>query len=440
MRRYKHSDKRQTIILAASLLSFLSLFEEELTTTPLYLSRPRHHPNSGAVLALLQHLHGQRQQGRRSSSASSTHQQHEEKEKKLLLIPDDDVLQQNPYRTPTAVSSSGVVLGPVHDLLEQWYPPEALQERNAVSRSDGYWPYHKQGIDPPPAYTYGEFDFYSFAQLLEVAKQELLLVSSSSSLIDNHHHDSTKDGITFTDIGSGAGRLVLAAAALHPQYWKLCRGIELLPGLHELAQSVHAQCQTMHHKVEEQQQQEPEHDATAATATADTGNIEWTCGSFTDPYVYFGDSQIIFCFSTCMDQSTIDSLGQAIGRQCRPGTIVITTDYPLPATGDIAPVEWDDRIPFGSFAIDCVNEMDVWCWLLGGPSKAYLHRVTKSLYVDGLFPLTPPVLSLQDKAWRVIRELEGRNRRADADAFIRNVNNNIIFHGLPMRFLTRPRK
>jgi hypothetical protein len=436
MRRYVHSDKRRTIIVAASLLSFLFLFEE-LTTT-LFLSSPHHHhPNSGAVvLALLQHLHGQRQRGRRSSSASSMNQQHEEKQKKLLIVPDDDVLQQNnPYRTPAAVSSSGVVLGSVHDLLEQWYPPESLQERNAVSRSDGYWPYHKQGIDPPKAYTYGEFDFYSFAKLLEVAKQELL---SSSSLID-HPQDLAKNGITFTDIGSGAGRLVLAAAALHPLYWKLCRGIELLPGLHELAQTVHTQCMTMQQKVEDQQQQEPEHAASTAT-TADTGNIEWTCGSFTDPYVYFGDSQIIFCFSTCMDQSTINSLGQAMGRQCRIGTIVITTDYPLPATGDIAPVEWDDRIPYGPYAIDCVHEMDVWCWLLGGPSKAYLHRVTKSLYVDGLFPLTPPVLSLPDKAWRVIRDLESRNRRADADAFIRNVDNNIIFHGLPMRFLTRPRK
>jgi hypothetical protein len=356
MRICNRYDKRRTIILAASWLSFLSLFEELSTT--LFLSRPRHPNSGGAVLALLQHLHGQRRRGRRSSSVSSTHQQHEEKQQKelLLIVPDDDEPQQNPYRTPAAISSSGVVLGPVHDLLEQWYPPEALQERNAVSRTDGYWPYHKQGIDPPKAYTYGEFDFYSFAKLLEVAKQELL----SSSSIDHHHPDLTKDGITFTDIGSGAGRLVQAAAALHPQYWKLCRGIELLPGLHELAQSVHTQCKTMQ-KADDQQQQEPEH---AAAATADTGNIEWICGSFTDPYVYFGDSQIIFCFSTCMDQSTINSLGQAIARQCRPGTIVITTDYPLPATGDIAPFEMDDRIPFGPFAIDCVNEMDVWCGLL----------------------------------------------------------------------------
>jgi hypothetical protein len=362
-----------------------------------------------------------------------------------ILLP-----EQNPFATPATVSSSGVVLGEVHDRLEQYYPTAQWQQRNAVSRTDGYWPYVQQGRDPPAANTYGEFDFYSFAQLLEVAIQEL-----STSVEDEEDEEKAQAmNITFTDIGSGAGRLVLAAAALHP-FWRRYRGVELLPGLHAMAQTVHAQwiestrtttTTTRWNEDDENDDDENDDDEHnqpplgANTAGADVDRIEWTCGSFTDPYFYFGDSQIIFCFSTCMDQSTIDSLGQAIGRQCRPGTVVITTDYRLPTTGEILPVEGDLRVPYGTYEFECVKEMDVWCWLLGGPSKAYVHKVTRSLYVDGLFPLSPPVLSLSEKAWRVVRDLDEEGRSSRADAFIRNVDNNIIFHGLPLRFLTRPRK
>jgi hypothetical protein len=150
-----------------------------------------------------------------------------------ILLP-----EENPFATPATVSSSGVVLGEVHDQLEQYYPTAQWQQRNAVSRTDGYWPYLQQGRDPPAANTYGEFDFYSFAQLLEVAIQELPSLEEDED--GGKAPQGMNNNITFTDIGSGAGRLVLAAAALHP-FWRRYRGVELLPGLHAMAQTVHGQ-------------------------------------------------------------------------------------------------------------------------------------------------------------------------------------------------------
>ena len=62
---------------------------------------------------------------------------------------------------------------------------------------------------------YGEFDLSFFSRLLDAA--------------------GPLEGDTFVDLGSGVGRLVLAAALLHPDSWISCHGIELLPELHNAA-------------------------------------------------------------------------------------------------------------------------------------------------------------------------------------------------------------
>ena len=63
-------------------------------------------------------------------------------------------------------------------------------------------------------FTYGEFDISFLARLLDQA--------------------GAAAGDEFVDIGSGAGRVVLASALLHPELAQ-CHGIEILPELHSLA-------------------------------------------------------------------------------------------------------------------------------------------------------------------------------------------------------------
>lgn len=62
---------------------------------------------------------------------------------------------------------------------------------------------------------YGEFDISFFAKLLQCAEP--------------------KPGEIFVDAGSGAGRLVLAAALLHPTKFSNCHGVELSSPLHDAA-------------------------------------------------------------------------------------------------------------------------------------------------------------------------------------------------------------
>ena len=69
--------------------------------------------------------------------------------------------------------------------------------------------------------TYGEFDLHGFYEALDCAVDGLPDLQSC----------------TFCDLGSGAGRLVLAAAARYP--WARCVGIEALRDLHHMAGMLH---------------------------------------------------------------------------------------------------------------------------------------------------------------------------------------------------------
>ena len=67
-----------------------------------------------------------------------------------------------------------------------------------------------------------QFDVSNFQEALDAA----LAVSGRST-----------SEMNFCDLGSGGGRLVLAAAARHK--WKCCLGVELLPALNDLAKQTY---------------------------------------------------------------------------------------------------------------------------------------------------------------------------------------------------------
>mgnify|MGYP005847269593 CR=1 FL=1 len=64
--------------------------------------------------------------------------------KKEPLIPED-----NPEADPNIESKAGVRYGTVLSGLNRLFSPEELEKRNAISRSDGYWPYINDEDGPP---------------------------------------------------------------------------------------------------------------------------------------------------------------------------------------------------------------------------------------------------------------------------------------------------
>ena len=155
--------------------------------------------------------------------------------------------------------------------------------------------------------------------------------------------------------------------------------------------------------------------------------IQFSCGSFEDPYEYIGDADVVFVFSTCWTYAMMESLGKCIGWQCKPGTIVITTEYQIPLSGMIEKYENDPSLPSGEYKLELLDKIDGNCSVTGGLSTAYLHRVVSSLYEEGIGPRQKPVKTKEEIAWSVIQDFE-LNKLDDTAKFVRNLKNALAFY------------
>ncbi|KAL3903141.1 MAG: hypothetical protein SGPRY_011797, partial [Prymnesium sp.] len=175
------------------------------------------------------------------------------------------------------------------------YPPAELHLRNAASRTDGYWAFVAKKEEPPPGLTYGEFPLGFFSLLLEQA-----LAAGGKSAEDS----------VLADLGSGAGRLVLWAAAT--QAWKLCKGVELLPSLHAAALA----------KLEQAEGQ-----AGLLLAPVELAEASWD-----DTSLNLADVDLAFVYTTALpadEQGVLVALTRSLTPQLRRGCLVCTTDYTL---------------------------------------------------------------------------------------------------------------
>ena len=347
--------------------------------------------------------------------------------------------ESNPNFNPNATSLSNVSYTLVTRGIDALYPPYELSKRNAQSRTDGYWKYIEKGEDPPKEFTYGEFDIQFFGELLDMAWKYFISDDNCETVPLSSQSLAWKDKV-FCDIGSGTGRLVMTAASLHP-HWKLCRGLEILQSIHDVSIQVLDECSMSQEensfntsakyslRVPKDVNQTNDHSVQLdAVLQLPLAPIHFTCGSFLDPYQYLGNIDCAFIFSSCMKPSLLEDLSMAIGRQLRPGSIIITTEFPLVLRGYIKPVKGDESIPFGEYEVELLDKVDGWCWLMGGESTAYIHRVKKSLSNKYGGPRTKPKMALEDEAYQLVQLMES-GQLTDTDAFWRRVHNELSFRG-----------
>ena len=86
------------------------------------------------------------------------------------------------------------------------------------------------------------------------------------------------------------------------------------------------------------------------------------------------------------------------------------------------------------YEIQLLEKIDGWCWLLGGKSTAYIHRVQTSLWEEYDGPRAMPKPSLEEEAYQLVQLIES-GKFTDANEFLRRVRNDMIFHGLPEEFI-----
>lgn len=117
--------------------------------------------------------------------------------------------------------ANAVVTSRIVDALNACYPPLNYGARRSLAydaalNSPETTKFTPEGIPlAGDSMTYGEFDVELFNRALERVRPTR--------------------GETFVDVGSGVGRLVLAAALLHPRTWANCHGVEISSPLHDAA-------------------------------------------------------------------------------------------------------------------------------------------------------------------------------------------------------------
>lgn len=139
---------------------------------------------------------------------------------------------------------------------------------------------------------YGEFDLEFFARLLAAAKP--------------------KAGDNFFDVGSGVGRIVIAAALLQPTLGNAC-GLEILPALHMKAEEASTSL------VYTPLMRAPLQFACVDIYSANAGNM-------------LSLADIVFSYSVTWardDQNRLTELSKLLAGTVRPGTRVILVDVML---------------------------------------------------------------------------------------------------------------
>lgn len=148
------------------------------------------------------------------------------------------------------------------------------------------------------ALTYGEFPAAPFAELVE-------------SAVSARRADGDASSLTFCDIGSGGGRLVLSAAA--GRHWKACVGVELLEPLHEVACQLHTAALELAARLGVPL-------SPCRFARLDVENAEAAAEALREV-------DVAFAFATCFDDARAAS---ALRRALPVGALVVTIDALMP--------------------------------------------------------------------------------------------------------------
>jgi hypothetical protein len=139
-----------------------------------------------------------------------------------------------------------------------------------------------------------------------------------------YHFLPSKEQYNFCDLGSGSGRVVIAAA-LYPQLsFSHCIGIELLHSLCSISEQALASYQDLQ---QQQQQQLPNNSVNRILPT-----IQFYEGSFLDLKIYNWtiQSDIIFANSVCFDEILMNYIVEYIAAYCLADTIIVTMSKQLP--------------------------------------------------------------------------------------------------------------
>ena len=200
----------------------------------------------------------------------------------------------------TAAWYAALLVAPrVSTAVDALYPPAAYNDRRVLARDAALALSGLSTAEGIPlagdTMVYGEFDLNFFAQLLSLADPQR--------------------GDTLLDVGSGVGRLVLAAALLHADTLRNCHGVEISPPLHDAAIAARVALDSL-------------------SPSPPVAPVEFTCGSVLDGagLEAVEAADVLFSYAvTWASGETHSRLVRALAERLPDGARVISIDLALDA-------------------------------------------------------------------------------------------------------------
>ena len=262
-----------------------------------------------------------------------------------MFVPRELDRPSNPDRMLLPIVSVATValmapdaLQSVGQLLDAAYPSSYAERlmlgRQAQLGNDLVYRPGAIGCTVDSALTYGEYDLGFFSECVERA------LEGAPATVP----------LTFVDVGSGVGRLTLAAALLWPQRFKRCAGVERVASLHKLACDAERRA--------------------AELLPADAPVRQFVCGDAAEalsPTGELADADVLFAYSSTWpsEGAGLSDFSAVCGTCLRVGSRVVTTDRQLCSVDGLWRFELLD-------SLEGVNHET------GGTSVGYVHEVVQS--------------------------------------------------------------
>jgi hypothetical protein len=159
-----------------------------------------------------------------------------------------------------------------------------------------------------------------------------------------------REGDVFVDMGSGLGKMVLSAAMT--RRFKECRGVEILPELHEKATAALGRLR----------------DAVGEEAFAMLPPTRLECGDMLAADV--ADADIVYCFATCFSPEIVGALEAKLAAEMKPGARLVLVSKQM---------ETDAFEPFGPnggyvSVEQAHSEWNLDCYIYGKAASADRER------------------------------------------------------------------
>lgn len=229
-----------------------------------------------------------------------------------------------------------------------WLAFSTIFHDNNPENDDDEWKHSRDKSDMADSRGYGEITPRAVLFIMERISS---IMQSDSNVVRLDGKRKTNKNSVVMDLGSGNGRVLMAASLAHP--FQKAIGIEIVPELHQEALENLERWNQFQFLPQQLQQYPSGVDVDVDEEASKTTILEFICGDFRDSSFEIASADLIFCHATVFNPSLMAAL-QQLCDACERGTLFVMVTKPLQESSDnnIQTLEeWQLRMNWGEATV-----------------------------------------------------------------------------------------